>query len=673
MIDTQKYINELLETNPKIDPDEVQKALDIAIKMHEGQLRKDDSPYITHPMEVAKIVNSLGLDTSAVVGALLHDAVEDTPYDLEDVKNDFGEDVAILVDGVTKLDKLKFDTNDEHQAKNIRKMFLAMSKNIRVLVIKLADKLHNLRTIEYTDNEQIRRKCEEAIDVYAPLAGRLGISKIKIDLEDIALKHLHADIYEEIANQIDMNKEERKKKIDQILEKIRSNLKEQLGLEPHFDGRAKHFYSIYKKIIKQHKNFENIYDIMAVRIITDTKTECYEILGQIHIMFKPVPGRFKDYIATPKANGYQSIHTTVMDDDGMAFEVQIRTHEMNKVAEYGIAAHWKYKEKIPSDNEEEKIGWLKQAFDWLKEMHDGSDFLDALKTDIFADQIFVFTPKGEVVELPKGSTPIDFAFKIHSDIGFRLSGAKVNNNLVPLKYHLQHGDKVEIVVSKDDKVSVDWLIIAKSKNAISKIRAYLRKTGKIESLDIKEHKPQVEQEKNEKEELGVESKTVIDIGTAQKSKTIKERGDIKIEGVEHGQAYLIKLGKCCNPLPEDEIIGFVTRSNGITIHRKDCPNVKGMADSEKERLIKAEWDLLAIEDSYETKLVIVASDRRGIISDITRICIELDVEILTLKMDKPKLEKLVITISVQLLDLMTIDKLLPKLKQIVGVLEVERM
>ncbi|MDR0519533.1 MAG: bifunctional (p)ppGpp synthetase/guanosine-3',5'-bis(diphosphate) 3'-pyrophosphohydrolase, partial [Clostridiales Family XIII bacterium] len=483
MAELEVFLGELLEINPNIDIGLIERAYKKAEQMHEGQLRKSGEPYLIHPVEVAKILAELGMDERTIVAGLLHDSVEDTPYGIEDVERDFGEDVALLVGGVTKLGSLSFDSREERQAENLRKMFLAMSKDIRVLIIKLADRLHNLRTINYMNKSQISEKCRETLEIYAPLASRLGIYTIKFELEDIALKNLDPEHYYKLVELVKEKKDERQAAIAKTTEDIRLALDE-LEINYEIKGRSKHFYSIYSKMKYQHKSIDEIFDLTAVRVIVDTVQDCYSVLGTVHALWTPIPGRFKDYVASPKPNRYQSIHTTVIGENGQPFEVQIRTWAMHRVAEYGIAAHWKYKEGVSGDQEEVKLAWLRQTLEWNKDMNDPREFMETLRMDLFASQVYVFTPKGKVIELPAGSTPLDFAFKIHTDIGAKCVGAKVNAKMVPLEHRLENGEIVEIITSNNSSgPSIDWLQIAKSNNARSKIRSWLKKQDRSQNVE----------------------------------------------------------------------------------------------------------------------------------------------------------------------------------------------
>ena len=480
-----KFLEEITSINKNYDTELIGRAFDTAKRLHDGQLRKSGEPYLIHPIAVAKILAQLGMDDETIVGGLLHDVVEDTEYTREQLVEDFSEEIALLVDGVTKLGAIKFDTKEEAQAENLRKMFLAMSKDIRVLIIKLADRLHNMRTLEYMREEKKIEKSRETLDIYAPLASRLGIYTVKFELEDIALKYLHPEEYETLKIEVTEKKEQRLQFINQVIDEIKEAL-DQMNMKYDISGRSKHLYSVYKKMVLQHKQLDEIFDLTAVRVIVENVRDCYAVLGQVHTMWKPIPGRFKDYIAMPKPNMYQSLHTTVLGDNGEPFEIQIRTYEMHRVAEYGIAAHWKYKEgktKGDQNNEEMKLAWVRQTLEWQKELNDPKEFMETLKMDLFSSQVFVFTPKGEVIDLPAGSTPLDFAFKIHTAVGCKCVGAKVNGKMVTIDHPLSNGDIVEIVTSSNSSgPSVDWLKIAKSSTARTKIRQWLKKENKSDDV-----------------------------------------------------------------------------------------------------------------------------------------------------------------------------------------------
>ena len=725
-----KFIEELLLINPNYDVELIKKAYLIAEKMHQGQLRKSGEPYLIHPVCVAKILAEIGMDEDTIIAGLLHDVVEDTPYTIEDLKKDFGEDIALLVDGVTKLGSIVFESKEERQAENLRKMFLAMSKDIRVIIIKLADRLHNLRTINYMSEKKIIDKCNETLEIYAPLASRLGIYAIKFELEDIALKFLDKEAYYKLVEAVKEKKDERQALIDSVIDSVKKSLDE-LNIKYDITGRSKHFYSIYKKMKYQHKQIDEIFDLTAVRIIVDTIKDCYAVLGVVHSRFKPLPGRFKDYIAMPKTNMYQSLHTTVLGDNGKPFEIQIRTYDMHKVAELGIAAHWKYKEGISSNTvniEEMKLAWLRQTLEWQKEMNDPKEFMETLRVDLFASQVYVFTPRGDIMELPAGSTPLDFAFKIHSDVGYKCIGAKVNGKMVPIDHVLENGNLVEIVTSSNSKgPSPDWLKIVKSSHARNKIRSFLKKenkTGNAEkgkemlekyikrkgydvssviktpyltkiakqqglatieelyaqisfggnflgkiAINLIEHYHEEKQEELKHIESNLKALDLIDSKVKKKKKdTEKSTAGVKVKGSDN---LLIRFSRCCNPVPGDEIVGFITKGRGISVHRKDCVNMLSIPENEKSRLIEVEWDTKEA-GSYNVDICILSEDRKGLFSDISRTCEDLDIHIAGVNAKSGKDQIINITMSLTISDTKHMEKLLRSLRNIPGVADVYR-
>ncbi len=725
-----KFIEELLLINPNYDVELIKKAYLIAEKMHQGQLRKSGEPYLIHPVCVAKILAEIGMDEDTIIAGLLHDVVEDTPYTIEDLKKDFGEDIALLVDGVTKLGSIVFESKEERQAENLRKMFLAMSKDIRVIIIKLADRLHNLRTINYMSEKKIIDKCNETLEIYAPLASRLGIYAIKFELEDIALKFLDKEAYYKLVEAVKEKKDERQALIDSVIDSVKKSLDE-LNIKYDITGRSKHFYSIYKKMKYQHKQIDEIFDLTAVRIIVDTIKDCYAVLGVVHSRFKPLPGRFKDYIAMPKTNMYQSLHTTVLGDNGKPFEIQIRTYDMHKVAELGIAAHWKYKEGISSNTvniEEMKLAWLRQTLEWQKEMNDPKEFMETLRVDLFASQVYVFTPRGDIMELPAGSTPLDFAFKIHSDVGYKCIGAKVNGKMVPIDHVLENGNLVEIVTSSNSKgPSPDWLKIVKSSHARNKIRSFLKKenkTGNAEkgkemlekyikrkgydvssviktpyltkiakqqglatieelyaqisfggnflgkiAINLIEHYHEEKQEELKHIESNLKALDLIDSKVKKKKKdTEKSTAGVKVKGSDN---LLIRFSRCCNPVPGDEIVGFITKGRGISVHRKDCVNMLSIPENEKSRLIEVEWDTKEA-GSYNVDICILSEDRKGLFSDISRACEDLDIHIAGVNAKSGKDQIINITMSLTISDTKHMEKLLRSLRNIPGVADVYR-
>ena len=728
-----EFLNTILEYNSKYDIDLIGRAYDVAEEMHRGQLRKSGDPYLIHPMAVAEILADLGMDEETIIAGLLHDVVEDTPYTSEELASDFGDEVELLVDGVTKLGSLKFESKEERQAENLRKMFLAMSKDIRVLIIKLSDRLHNLRTINYMTHDKIIEKCRETLDIYAPLAARLGIYAMKMELEDIALKFLEPEAYYDLAEQVSQRKGEREDAINNVVDKIRSSLEE---IDINFDiyGRSKHFYSIYKKMKYQHKNLDEIFDLMAVRIIVDSIRDCYAVLGLVHTMWTPIPGRFKDYIAMPKPNMYQSLHTTVMGESGKPFEIQIRTYEMHRIAEYGIAAHWKYKEGITSDKEEVKLSWLRQALEWQKDVKDPKEFMESLKMDLFSSQVFVFTPQGDVIELPAGSTPLDFAFKIHSDVGCKCVGAKINGKMVTIDHILENGDIIEIITSPNAAgPSIDWLKIAKSSSARNKIRQWLKKENKTDNIDkgkdlidkyirkkgydprtllknayinraakelnfrntdelytqlsnggsiqtkftnmLLKYDAETRAEEAEKEKTLLENLNEISEKTQKRVQHDKNRhknddnSGVIVEGVDN---LMIRIARCCSPVPGDDIIGFITKGRGISVHRTDCDNLKSLPESEKARCIKVSWDTQQPERSFNAEISLIAKDQKGMLSNISKVCEDMDVHIagLNAKADKDETVRINLTLAIQ--DKIQMEKICRSLKNVPGIMEAYR-
>lgn len=717
----EDFLNYLLNINPNIDIALIEKAYRKADQMHEGQLRKSGEAYLIHPIEVAKILADLGMDENTIVAGLLHDAVEDTPYTTKDIKRDFGEEVALLVDGVTKLGSLVYETKEERQAENLRKMFLAMSKDIRVLIIKLADRLHNLRTINYMNDEQIREKCIETLEIYAPLANRLGIYKLKFELEDIALKQLEPEAYYDLVEKVKIKRQEREANIASVIEELKSSINE-LDIKYDISGRTKHFYSIYRKMKYQEKQLDEIFDLTAIRVLVNSVQDCYAVLGVVHTLWKPIPGRFKDYIAMPKPNRYQSLHTTVIGSNGEPFEIQIRTYDMHRIAEYGIAAHWKYKEGVAYDKDEDKLAWLRQTLEWQQDLNDPKEFMETLKVDLFSNQVFVFTPKGDVIELPAGSTPLDFAFKIHSAVGVKCIGAKVNGKMVPIDHQLENGNIVDIVTSSNSKgPSIDWLKIAKSSNARNKIRQWLKKENKTENVDKgremlekyvrrKGYDPQQIlksqwinkaaksfnlassddlyssisyggvmlgkvvlallgfYQEDKKAELQKDEKLDKIVESKKKVKKMDATG-VKVAGVDN---LLIRFSKCCNPVPGDDIVGFITKGRGISVHRKDCTNMVSLPEDEKQRFISVEWDKQKENMSYDTEINILAEDRKGLFSDISRTCDDMDVSITGVQAKSAKDKIVTITLTVSISNTSQIEKVLRQLRSIPGIADVYR-
>ena len=731
MENREEFLQELLNINSKYDTELIGKAYDKGRELHDGQLRKSGEPYFIHPINVALILARLGMDEATIIGGLLHDAVEDTDYTREELVADFGEEIALLVDGVTKLGTIKFESKEEIQAENFRKMFLAMSKDIRVLIIKLADRLHNMRTIEFMKPAKIEEKCKETLEIYAPLASRLGISTVKFELEDIALKYLHPEEFKDLQEKVSLRRSQREDIINTVIGEIKESL-DDMDLHYEIYGRAKHFYSIYKKMKYQKKQIDEIFDLIAVRIIVDTVKDCYAVLGIVHTMWKPIPGRFKDYIAMPKPNMYQSLHTTVIGDNGEPFEIQIRTHEMHEVAEYGIAAHWKYKEGDTSgkaSSDDIKLAWLRQSLEWQQDINDPKVFLETMKMDLFATQVFVFTPRGDVIELPAGSTPLDFAFKIHSAIGCKCVGAKVNGKMVTIDHTLQNGDIVEIVTSSNSSgPSVDWLKIAKSSNARNKIRGWLKKENKSDNIDkgkdlldksirktgydpvlcaksayinraMKAMNFASSDEgfaqlasggslmskfcnllfsyynEDNKADIKTDEAVMEDIKAAeakrQKAAEHKKKDSpgVIVKGTDN---LMIKLARCCNPVPGDDIVGFITKGRGISVHRRDCSNVVNLPDHEKARFIEVEWEDLKAGKSYDAEICIVGSDRKGILSDISRACEDMDIHLSGVNAKTGRDGSLTMTITLSISSTQEMQKVLRNLRNIEGVTQVYR-
>ena len=728
--------NELIASikkyHPSTDITMIQKAYETAREAHKDQKRKSGEPYIIHPLCVAIILADLELDKETIVAGLLHDAVEDTWMTCDEITREFGPEVALLVDGVTKIGQLSYSKDKvELQAESLRKMFLAMAKDIRVILIKLADRLHNMRTLQYMTPEKQKEKARETMDIYAPIAQRLGISKIKVELDDLSLKYLKPDVYYDLVEKVALRKSVREEFVGNIVKTVHQHMVE-AGIKAQVDGRVKHFFSIYKKMVNQNKTIDQIYDLFAVRILVDTVKDCYAALGVIHEMYKPIPGRFKDYIAMPKPNMYQSLHTTLIGPNGQPFEIQIRTFEMHKTAEYGIAAHWKYKEasdgKASSGNrEEEKLNWLRQILEWQRDMSDNKEFMSLLKNDLdlFADSVYCFTPQGDVKTLPNGSTPIDFAYSVHSAVGNKMVGARVNGKLVPIEYRIQNGDRIEIITSQNSQgPSRDWLKVVKSTQARNKINQWFKKELKEDNiLKGKEMLTQYAKSKGykisnytksqflesvmrkygfrdwdsvlaaighgglkegqvfnklleayEKEnQKHLTDEQVLEAAGEQQEKLhiTKNKGGIVVKGI-HDVA--VRFSKCCSPIPGDEIVGFVTRGRGITIHRTDCVNVLNMSETDRSRLIEAEWQPTENKSSekYMADIQVFANNRTGLLVDISKVFTERKIDMRTINSRTNKQEKATISISFEIGSKEELASLIEKLRQIESVLDVER-
>ena len=676
-----KLVKKIKAYNPDVDQQLLHKAYLISKKYHQNQYRKSGEPFVVHPLEVAGILADIELDQTSIVSAILHDVIEDTDYSLEMAKKEFGQKTANIINGVTKLDKIVFTSKEEQQVSNIRKMIIAMSEDVRIILVKLADRLHNMRTLFSLDEEKRRINSIETLEVYAPIAHRLGIYQIKSELEDLSFKYLYPKEYGKIKNMFDEKLEERKSLIDGAIKIVSKKIKE-VKIPVDISGRIKTYYSVYNKITKQNRKFEDIYDIVAIRIIVSDIKSCYAVLGIIHSLWKPVPGRFKDLIANPKFNMYQSLHTTVIGTKGKPLEIQIRTFDMHKFAEYGIAAHYKYKEggfKKPSEFDK-RVEWIRQILDWQKELKDPRDYMESLKLDLFEKEVFVFTPKGKVVNLPRGATTIDFAYQIHTDVGHNTIGSKINRNMVPIETVLRNGDIVEIIVSKTKKgPSRDWLNVVKTSRARNKIKQWFSKEQRQEtynagrdimlkilrknSLSFKsvpaEIFEEVAKEMNfEKVDalfrsIGshrisvhhVFTKIVKKLSQAEPKKELtiedihkkeaekKESSGIKVSGMEE---VLVTIAKCCNPVPGDNIVGYITRGKGISVHRSDCNNVNTLMSSEKQRFIEVVWDKKA-PYKFSAEIQIEALDRTKLLRDISNVISEYDLNILranSLRIDK---------------------------------------
>ena len=721
----QEILDKIKKYAPNADVTPVIKAYELAKSAHAGVFRKSGEPYIIHPIAVANILADLELDMEVIAAGLLHDVVEDTPYTYEDITELFGKDIADLVDGVTKLGKIKYQTKEESQAENLRKMFLAMAKDIRVILIKLADRLHNMRTLKFMPEEKAKYKAKETLEIYGGSAHRIGISKIKWELEDLALKYIDPEGYRELSDKITMKRSQRQEYIDKIVHLLEEKFKE-VDINCEVSGRPKHFYSIYKKMKKKNKTFEEIYDLTAVRIIVDTVKDCYAVLGMVHTMWIPMPGRFKDYIAMPKPNLYQSLHTTVIGPDGEPVEIQIRTHEMHEIAENGIAAHWKYKEGITGNQDakmEQKLKWLRQMMEWEKDVQDPHEFLDALKDDVFNSQVYVFTPKGDVIELPAGSTPIDFAYRVHTNVGNKCTGAKINGKIVPINYKLQNGEIVEVITSSNSTgPSRDWLNIVQTPTARNRIRQWFKKERREENIErgtdilekefkrynipyknssIQKFLNQVAKKFNQPtlEDLiatigygGIATSQVMpkvrdfynkEVNRQEKEDKIKKNFDeheyakkrkkkdngITVKGLDN---ILVRFAKCCNPLPGDDIVGYITKGRGVAIHRRDCPNIKLDDEFLQNRLVEVEWNNPE-KSKFEGEVKIIAVDRVGLLNDIIHVVSMEKLSISGINCRVLKDNTANISLLVEVNDISELKQLMKKIKSISGVDDVSRM
>ena len=733
----EKLYHELIESIRKYHPSDdismIEKAYRIAYEAHKDQKRKSGEPYIIHPLCVAIILADLELDKESIVSGLLHDVVEDTVMTQEELQEEFGSEVALIVDGVTKLGQLSYSADKlEEQAENLRKMFLAMAKDIRVILVKLADRLHNMRTLKYMRPEKQKEKARETMDIYAPIAHRLGISKIKVELDDLSLKYLQPEVYYDLAEKIDMKKAVREAFISQIVDDVRSHI-EKAGIKAQIDGRIKHFFSIYKKMVNQQKTLDQIYDLFAVRIIVDSVRDCYAALGVIHEMYKPIPGRFKDYIAMPKQNMYQSLHTTLIGPNGTPFEIQIRTFEMHRTAEYGIAAHWKYKEaadgkKGDTRSEEAKLSWLRQVLDWQKS--ENREFMSLLKSDfdLFSESVYCFTPSGDVKNLPNGSTPIDFAYSIHSAVGNRMIGARVNGKLVTIDYVIQNGDRIEVITSQNSRgPSRDWLKIVKSSQAKNKINQWFKQELKEENITKGKEllsayckaksivlsdilKPEymervrnkygfrdwdavlaamghgglkegqvvnklLESYKLDHPVMATDAQIIEAVQAGKDNSPVrvkKSKGGITVQGMND---VSVRFAKCCNPIPGDEIIGFVTRGRGVTVHRTDCINMINLPAEERVRIIDAEWQEGADTTEhglYMAEIMIYCNNRTGLLVDITKILTEHKIDVNSINSRTSKQGIATISVAFEVKSKEVLNSLIDKIRRVENVIDIER-
>ena len=720
--------------HPSTDVSMIEKAYRLASKAHGSQRRKSGEPYIVHPLWVAIILADLEMDKETIVSGMLHDVVEDTDVSEEDIRREFGDEVALLVDGVTKLGRLSYSSDKlDVQAENLRKMFLAMAKDIRVIIIKLADRLHNMRTLQFMKPEKQKEKAKETMDIYAPIAQRLGISKIKTELDDLALKYSQPEVFFDLVKQINARKTEREEFVQQIVDEVSEHMKN-ANIKAEVNGRVKHFFSIYKKMVNQDKTVDQIYDLFAVRIIVESVKDCYAALGVIHEMYTPIPGRFKDYIAMPKPNMYQSLHTTLMSSVGQPFEIQIRTEEMHKTAEYGIAAHWKYKEsndgkKSVEAQEEEKLSWLRQILEWQRDMSDNREFMNLIKgdLDLFAEDVYCFTPQGDVKNLPNGSTPIDFAYAIHSAVGNKMVGARVNGKLVNIDYKIQNGDRIEILTSQNSKgPSRDWLNVVKSTQAKNKINQWFKKEFKESNIikgkemiaayckaktinpsnilnpryqeivqkkygfkdwdsvlaaighgGLKEgqvvNRLVEEYSKEHKQEL-TDEVVMEKVAEAAKNKVhiAKSKSGIVVKGIDD---VAVRFSRCCNPVPGDEIVGFVTRGRGLSIHRTDCVNMIHLTEAERARLIDAEWESDVAEKDggqYLADIKMYARDRQGLLMEMSKIFTENNVDVKSLNVRTSKQGTATIETGFIVHSREELERVVKKLRQIEGIIDIER-
>lgn len=707
-------IDDLIEKiktyNPNVDEAEIRSAYELAKVNHQGQKRNSGEDYIIHPLHVAMILADMNMDSATIIAGLLHDTIEDTSVTYEDIEKKFGKEIAELVDGVTKLKKLNYKSKAEKQAENIRKMVLAMAKDIRVIIVKLADRLHNMRTLEYMTEAKKIEKATETLEIYAPIADRLGMSRVKWELEDLSLRYLDPDEYYKLVDMVNKRRKEREELINSIIDTLKVNL-ERVGIKCEINGRPKNFYSIYKKMKVKGKVFDEIYDLSAVRILTNDIKDCYGALGVVHTLWKPIPGRFKDYIAMPKPNNYQSLHTTVIDNNGETFEVQIRTYQMHQTAEYGIAAHWKYKTgQTKTTSFDENLTWLRQLMEWQKDLNDPNDFMDTLKVDFFADEVFVFSPKGDVINLPEGSTPIDFAYRIHTQVGNTCVGAKVNGRIVPLSYKLSSGNIVDIITNSNSGPSLDWLNIVKSNQAKKKISQYFKIKDRDKNIEkgkeiLEKEAKRLNYNVNEflKDEWIDEVRAKLNVSTIDdlyaalgfgtvklsqvtaklidiynrfnkkpiknivKSKRKVQKSGIDVKGVD---GVKLRIAKCCTPVPGDDIIGYITIGRGISVHRADCPNVNN--NVEESRIVQVSWQKDEA-NSYEAAIEVRALDKPNVIGDVANRINEAKLNMTSLNARSTRDGDAIVDVILEITNIDELEGIIEKLKRVKNVFDVYRM
>jgi len=723
-ITIQDVISKKKETSKRVDTKLIMKAYNYAVEHHGDQKRRSGEPYIIHPINVAYILAGVGLDEATICAALLHDVVEDTDVTDEDLRRDFGDEIADMVAGVTKLGTMQFSTVEEQQVEDYRKMFLAMGKDIRVIIIKLADRLHNMRTLKFLKRDRQIANAKETMEIYAPLANRLGLYSMKWELEDLSFKYLYPEEYHELVEGINKKREERLSFIEKIMADIRVQLKKQ-HIDAEVTGRAKHLYSIYRKMKRDNKTLDQIYDLFALRILVNSIKDCYAALGVVHEMYSPMPGRFKDYIAVPKPNMYQSIHTTLLGDKGTPFEVQIRTWDMHRIAEYGIAAHWAYKEasyfgkKQAVKVEEDKLAWLRETLEWQKDMQDPQEFLDTLKTELFEDEVYVFTPKGAIKVLPRNATPIDFAYSIHEEIGNHMTGCKINSKMMPIITPLKSGDIIEIITSDNSKgPSRDWLKFVKSTKAKNKINGWFKKAEKTENIEkgkdliekeikrigmshsdlfkqeyidsmldrykyksledmyaavgfgansaVKIIAKMLQEYRKEHQEEDIEEK-MEELRKQKERKQKPSSSGVVVEGIDN---CLVKLSKCCNPLPGDEIIGYITKGRGVSVHRKDCVNVKDLL-TEENRIIDVKW-YEETKEHYNVSIEVLANDRKGLLVDILNTIKETKANLMGVSTKTTKERIAIMDIDIEVENIEELNKVIRNIKKVDSVYEVRR-